>query len=125
MSEILDGEWRARVKAGTLFANDKQPYFDPQLGERLTHLRRVPPAGFAVPAHVWALVDALPSGIETRGDQEHATCLQCDQSYAVMARAGVLYEYADGELDGLLLAHLIQAHHWTREGPPMLEAGHG
>lgn len=125
MNGLTTEEWASRVKVGRLFANDQQPYFDPGLRDRLASVRVQPKAEFAVPQHVWELVVLEPTLVETRGTAQHLVCALCGQSCAVLAQGGAPYRYAYGELAGLRLAHLIQAHQWTREGPPTPEAGHG
>jgi len=76
-----------------------------------------PPAEFAVSADVWTAVRDWPTQLADRGGQIHTVCGRCDQSIMVMAKDGQAYSYAELDQDGLTLAHLIQRHEWTREGP--------
>jgi len=77
-----------------------------------------PKAAFAVPAEVWDSVRAWPVDHAVRDGQVHVVCGDCRQSVlAITGKDGTLYTYAELDQDGLLLAHLIQRHDWTREGP--------
>lgn len=83
--------------------------------DRMTELAAIsstppaaPPAGFAVTAEVWAGVRKWPTCL-------HRLCALCGRSINIAAYDDVAYQYTPQELEGLVLAHLIQSHGWTRE----------
>lgn len=94
---------------------------------QLSGLSEPPPDGMAVPDHVWPLVDAWPTYLRDEGTcgpgpdgfpgDVHQACSACHQSVRPVSKAGVAYGHSDEQVRGLKLAHLIQAHDWTREGP--------
>lgn len=84
--------------------------------------RVVPVPEFAVTAQVWSGVRRWLTVLRTKLDQVdtvHRGCGLCGQSINVDSVKGVKYEYSSTELDGLVLAHLIQRHGWTRETIPV------
>lgn len=89
---------------------------------------QVDPA-FAIAPHVLAAADRWAMDVD-RGDDgvERLRCGQCRQAVAVLGtstphanpqqiRPGLpgSYHYDDEQLRGLVLAHLMQRHGWTRE----------
>jgi hypothetical protein len=86
-------------------------------GER-THL----PEGFEIATEVRAAAMMWPLTDQRRIDMVcnhqvdrggHAG--RCGQVVLPVSRDGDLYEYTDEEREGLVLAHLMQRHGWTRE----------
>lgn len=79
---------------------------------------RVPlPIGFEIPESVWEGVRRWPLMYRAETDLIHKVCSLCDQSVMVISTPKGAYTYSDDAQDSLVLAHLIQAHDWTREGP--------
>lgn len=86
--------------------------------KRLSTDRVSCPVGFAVPGDVWADVRGWPLGLRVDADRIDRICSHCWQTVIPMSNPQGAYHYTDEEKDGLVLAHLIQAHGWTREGRP-------
>jgi hypothetical protein len=74
-----------------------------------------PPAECAVPEHVWNAVDLW---LTYERSEVHQTCGLCGQTLFILNRNGDVYAYNRDQIRGVTLAHLIQAHRWTREGAP-------
>lgn len=84
------------------------------------HLKDLAPAQpapdvFAVHQHVWDAVTTLPHTRHTDSGDTHRVCHLCRQSMYLTQRGGIDYQYAVGEEQGLVFAHMAQAHGWTRE----------
>lgn len=76
------------------------------------------PEQFAVSEAVWAGVREWNTALRLAGDDigtVRRTCISCGQSINVAWNNRGVYEYTGEQLDGLVLAHLIQTHGWTRE----------
>jgi hypothetical protein len=83
---------------------------------------RVPvPAAFAVAREVELAALDWPTHLRYRHDKpphpwrQDICCNACGQSIAVLVLKGQSFEYTPDQVGGLLVAHVIQAHHWTRE----------
>lgn len=91
--------------------------------KRLEDTPRVPfPPGMAVPERVWTQAAAWPTRerVIIRQGHKHTylCCEQDGQSIAALRMGDTAYYYEPRILEGLILAHLIQAHGWSREGSP-------
>ncbi len=83
--------------------------------DRMTELAAIsavppaaPPAAFAVTDEVWAAVRDFHTHL-------HRLCGLCGQSINIVSCDDVEFRYSAAQLDGLVLAHLVQRHGWTRE----------
>jgi hypothetical protein len=85
---------------------------------------RVPlPDQFAISQDVLDAAQVWPTAARRRIDIVCAQHIQrgggqpgiCGQIVLPVSQDGELYEYTDEERQGLVLAHLMQRHGWTRE----------
>lgn len=86
--------------------------------KRLSEERVAPPSEFAVAAHVWEGVRSWETVLRPAHDAVHTVnlvCGECGQAIMVSWNDKGRFEYNQDQVDGLKLAHLIQAHGWTRE----------
>lgn len=79
------------------------------------------PEFFAVPESVWALVRKWCLARRESPGRIDGVCMHCGQGVLPIAKDGHYYDYSEGQQDGMILAHLIQAHGWSREGAPRHE----
>lgn len=85
----------------------------PPRAQRLEDLRPAEPApeGFAIAPHVLRRAREMPTPTWTDEDGKlRGHCPRCDQGLFDLA-----FVYNDDQRCGLLVAHMIQAHGWTRE----------
>jgi hypothetical protein len=77
--------------------------------------------GFHINAHVLQQAAQWPLiwRDEPATDQQPATvyyaCQACEQAIAIARKGQGTYQYGTEEFAGLVLAHLMQRHRWTRE----------
>lgn len=81
------------------------------------------PSGFEIATEVRAAALTWPLQARRRTDMVCGAQVTrgtvpgiCGQAVVPVSQDGELYEYTDEEREGLLLAHLMQRHGWTREG---------
>lgn len=73
-------------------------------------------AQFEISSHVRRAAARWPTyeRVSDYGHRVDAMCA-CEQSVAVLRRNGQDVHYDDDQIEGLVLAHLMQRHGWTRE----------
>ena len=86
--------------------------------KKLSEERVVPQPEFAVSESVWDGVRSWETVLRPAHDAVHTVnqvCGECGQAIVVLWNDKGRYEYGQDQVDALKLAHLIQAHGWTRE----------
>lgn len=77
-----------------------------------------PDPAFAVSESVWAALrswDTRTTPDPDRPGWAYRVCGECVQAVNTAWTPRGVYRYSAAELEGLLLAHLIQRHGWSRE----------
>lgn len=83
--------------------------------------RVIPPAEFAVSDQVQQAASDWPLLLRVEGERQKTDgmllCQRCRQGIVPLWKEDVKYTYNGEAMRGLIIAHLIQNHGWTREFP--------